>query len=158
MKLNVGSGRYPAAGWLNIDADPTVIAERVIDITQPLPDELKGITAVYLGHVLHYLHPADVPVALHALWERCIPGAQVAAVGPDALRLLDKRVPIDRALEHLGGDRRAWACEHFRLTMIMRISGLQRVRPVDISSAELQGFPVTSRVDWQCAVRGQVRG
>jgi|RhiMetdeSRZDD1v2_1073273.scaffolds.fasta_scaffold00494_60 predicted SAM-dependent methyltransferase len=157
MKVNVGCGRFPANGWINIDADPGVIADRVIDITQNLPPDITGITAVYLGHILHLIPPADVPVALHQIWQRCQPGAQVAIVGPDALRLLDKGLDMAKIYQHLGGDQRAWACDARRLLDIVRMSGLQRARPVDIDSEHLQGFPVVSRVTWQCAVRGQVR-
>lgn len=156
MKLNVGCGRFRAPGWVNIDNNPDIIADHVADLTD-LPPQIIGVQAVYLGHVLHLIPPQDVPATLARLWERCVSGAQVAAVGPDALRLLDADIDFDRVFEHLGGDPRRWACTQQRLVDLMRASGLQRVRPVLLTSAELDGFPVVSKVEWQCAARGQVR-
>lgn len=156
MKLNVGCGRFRANGWINIDNDPNVIADQVADLTD-LPPQLHGLTAVYLGHILHLIPPNEVPAVLAQLWTRCQSGAQIAAVGPDALRLLDQNLDLDKVADHLGGPARQWACNQQRLVDLMRASGLQRVRPVMPDSDELQGFPVVSQVGWQCAARGQVR-
>jgi hypothetical protein len=156
VRLNVGCGRFRANGWINIDNDPTIIADQVADLTN-LPPQIRGVTGVYLGHILHLLPPEQVPTVLHQLWDRCVSGAQVAAVGPDALRLLDQNLDLDKTAAHLGGDGRRWACTQQRLVDLLRVSGLQRVRPVLIDSEDLQGFPVVSQVSWQCAARGQVR-
>ena len=156
MRLNVGCGRFRAQGWVNIDNDPNVIADHVADLTN-LPPQIRNVQAVYLGHVLHLIPPDDAIKVLARLWERCLPGAQVAAVGPDALRLLDTGIDLIKVHEHLGGKDRRWACTQARLADIIRASGLQRTRPVLIDSDDLQGFPVVSRVSWQCAARGHVR-
>lgn len=166
MKLNVGCGRFRAPGWVNIDNNPNIIADHVADLTQ-LPPQIQGVTTVYLGHILHLIPPDQVPTVLANLWQRCVSGAQVAAVGPDALRLIDNAQPkewvigrgggLDSIRERLGGDALRWACTQTRLVDLIRASGLQRVRPVLLTSPELDGFPVVSKVEWQCAARGQVR-
>lgn len=156
MKLNVGCGRFRAPGWVNIDNDPNIIADHVADLTD-LPPQITGVTHAYLGHILHLIHPADVPATLAQLWARCTSGAQIAVVCPDALKLIDTPQTLDQLYVALGGEARQWAVSQQRLVDILRASGLQRCRPVPIDSPDLDGFPVVSRVTWQAAVRGQVR-
>lgn len=153
MKLNVGCGRFRRDGWHNLDHDPRWITDTIADL-RDLPPHITGVTAVYLGHILHLIPAGEALAACHKLWQRCVPGAQVAAVGPDALRLLDQKIPNPE--EHLGGDDRQWTCDQRRLVDMLRGSGLQLVRPVLLTDPDLEPFPVVSQVSWQCAVRGQV--
>ena len=168
MKLNIGPGEHYAAGWTNLD---TATSDEVkVDIQGSLlhlPAEVQDVEAVYMGHILEHIAPPTVIPALAALWGRCRPGAQVAAVGPDVLRVVDMHI-IGQAdwqtVTHccLGerrwpGDEHLWACTEQRLLELIRASGLQRVRAVPIASPVLDDFPVVSRIGWQCAVIGEVR-
>lgn len=164
MRLNVGCGNHRAEGWTNMDVESNdqVRPDIQASLMEDLPEVIQGVTHVYLGHVLEHLPLGLIPVALEKLWERCVPGVQIAVVGPDC----DRARELDRAgrlhgitlqdVVHGAGrwanDVHLWECAPGRLERVLRRSGVQDVRHVNIASAELSAWPVTSRVDWQCAM------
>jgi hypothetical protein len=168
MRLNVGCGDHYAEGWTNLDPQPseTVRPDIVGSLTELTP-WIDGVTAAYCGHVLEHLPHVDVTPALRALWERCVPGARVALVGPDVdrARRLHERGEIttetlDGAVHGAGrwhGDEHLWECTEQRLLDVARLSGLD-AQPVPIDSPDLDDFPVVSRALWQCAIVGTVGG
>lgn len=160
MNLNVGSGQFPAAGWTNLDLDPAVRPDVIGDL-RDLPAEIIEVKTVYLGHVLHDIPPAQVPVALAQLWQRCASGARVCAVEPDLVRawdqIMNQTMDEDTARRFRAGSGWKWAPSEQRLLDLMRVSGLLWCAPTPIGSNQLDEFPVVSRVGWQCAVVGAVR-
>ena len=163
MKLNVGCGNHRADGWTNMDIERNdEVKPDIQGDLMDLPDEIQGVTHVYLGHVLEHLALGTIAPALSKLWERCVPGVEIAVVGPDC----DRARALDRAgrlygiklqdVVHGAGrwanDVHLWECTPGGLERVLRRSGVQDVRHVSITSAELSAWPVTSRVDWQCAM------
>lgn len=169
MKLNVGCGNHYAQGWVNIDASSNdeVRPDIQASFLEPLPDEIQGVTHVYLGHVLEHLPFGKIPPALSALWERCVPGALVGIVGPDCdkARELDRRgllhgIELRDIIEGAGrwvNDVHLWECTPGRLETLLTRSGVHDARHVDINDNALAPFPVTSRVGWQCALVATVQ-
>lgn len=159
MRLNIGSGQYPADGWVNLDHDPTVNPDILADL-QKLPDEIRDVETVYLGHVLTDIPPDQLIGTLNDLWKRCRPGAQVCATAPDIAKVWDAvingQLDISTAVA-MGGATRRWVATEQRLLESMRASGLRWARPVSIASPDLNDWPLVSRVGWQCAVIGTVR-
>lgn len=169
MKLNIGCGEFPDPAWINMDLWVDVergVIPNIVGSLLDLPDEIQNVTHVYMGHVLEHIPVNDLRGALPRLWERCLDGAQVAAVGPDVkkAKLLHQRGRIDTQTYQGAihgacrwpGDEHHWACDEDNLTMYLKAFGLD-ARKVDIKSKRLDPFPVTSRAEWQCAAIGTVR-
>lgn len=159
LLLNVGCGDYQAEGWVNLDVDPDIEPDIVADLRK-LPDSITGVQRVYLGHVLHDLPPHDVPPALADLWERCVSGCEVLAVGPDLVKVWDQVFAgnlTEQDATVVSGPRRRWACSEQRLLDLMRVSGLAWAARIELADARTKAFPVVSRIGWQCAVYGVVR-
>ena len=164
MKLNVGCGNHRAGGWTNMDIESNdeVKPDIQASLMEDLPIEVQGVTHVYLGHVLEHLALGTIAPALEKLWERCVPGVKIAVVGPDCdrARQLDRAgrlhgVTLQAVVYGAGrwqNDVHLWECTPGRLERVLRRSGVQDVRHVDITSGELAEFPVTSQVNWQCAM------
>lgn len=167
MRLNVGCGEFLAAGWTNMDMVVTDIIhpDLVMDLYD-LPDSITGLTAVYCGHVMEHIPPERIVAVLSDLRARMVSGAGIACVGPDIDRAtamysagqMDKAT-FDMCHAHVGdkqwfGDYHYWACRESELAAYMQEAGFSDVHAVPLDSAELDPYPVTSRVAWQCAVVG----
>ena len=59
MKLNLGSGIYPASGFINLDIDPSVNPDIVRDVSRGLPFCDNFIDEVRAYHFLEHLSPED---------------------------------------------------------------------------------------------------
>lgn len=57
LRLNVGCGVAPLAGWLNIDIEPLVGVDRVLDVRDGLPFE--GVATILAEHFLEHLELED---------------------------------------------------------------------------------------------------
>lgn len=169
MKLNVGCGEFYADGWTNMDVTSNEkVRPDILGSLTTLPgyDELANAEMVYLGHVLEHVAYKEVAPALKLLWQRCVTGARVAAVGPDVERAMALhaagQLDWDTVVGALCGDSRwsgddhLWGCNEERLLRAVRASGLRRAHSIAIDSPLLNDFPVTSRARWQCAIVGVV--
>jgi predicted SAM-dependent methyltransferase len=52
-RLNVGCGRFPLAGWINLDIQALPTVDRVVDVRDGLP--FRDAAAVYAEHFLEHL-------------------------------------------------------------------------------------------------------
>lgn len=68
MKLNLGSGIYPAEGFINIDVDPSVNPDMVRDVRRGLPFSANTIDEVRACHFLEHLDPSDFIFTLAEVW------------------------------------------------------------------------------------------
>lgn len=147
---------------MDVERNDKVQPDIQASLLDPLPASIKDVTHVYLGHVLEHLPFFQITGALARLWARCAPGAQIAIVGPDCdkAREMDRRaqlwgIALNDILHGAGrwaNDVHLWESTPERLTTLLERSGVHSTRVVDINSVELQPFPVTSYVAWQCAV------
>jgi ubiquinone/menaquinone biosynthesis C-methylase UbiE len=64
MKLNLGSGIYPADGYINIDSDPSVKPDILRDVRRGLPFNSDMVDEVRAYHFLEHLAPEDFIFAL----------------------------------------------------------------------------------------------
>lgn len=171
MRLNVGCGDFYAPGWFNIDTTrndiirPDLVVESLLD----MPEEIKDVTHVYMGHVLEHMPFEEIPNLLGAIWERCLPGSVFAAVGPDVQRgqvMYDRgEIPkwLLEAMHKTPGDspwnghHHLWDCTEDLMVQAVRKSGVLSCDAVSIESHALDSFPVVARSTWQCASSGVIK-
>lgn len=162
IKVNLGSGDFPAAGWVNVDHESPHPHDVTADLTKPLPDELADVEYAYAGHVLEHLHPDDVISMLAGLRTRMAFGGQVMVVGPDVVRarVMHERGELDgewlRLVVEGGdrwpGDRHLWPCAPVLVETFLRQAGWRDAREVPLLSVSQMDWPIVSYEPWQCAV------
>lgn len=151
MRLNLGCGEFPASGWVNVDSWPGVNPDVVASLLAlPFPDQ--SADTVYAGHVLEHLdYHLEVPDALVEIRRVLTPGGSAVFVTPDVNRCDDS---ILHGAVHGGhrwpGDEHKWSASEARLLAAVRVV-FPHARAVPIGDVP-DGWPVVSRVAWQCAV------
>lgn len=81
MRLNLGCGRFPLGGWINVDRDPDVACDVRHDLNViPYPFEPGAADEILASHVLEHL---EDPFAAMAEWARLLrPGATLTVRVP----------------------------------------------------------------------------
>jgi len=148
------------------------------DIIQKSDIKPHTVELVYLGHVLEHIPWGTVVGFLRTLrYPLCAPGATVMAVGPDVLKTIrgyqhgkydDKLIrdvieddlhyqpdSIESPDPQRSGARHAWNCYEDRLVRAFQHAGYEDIARHTVNQNALMGWPVTSFVDWQCAVSGK---
>lgn len=173
MKLNIGSGIHPLAGWVNIDLnDPGEAGGQIqIDVIAscldlPFPDECADMA--YFGHILEHLtYDVDAPRALREA-HRCLkPGGVLGVVGPamdlaietqqpDGIIEAIKVTPVDpNATEPYGGavgHSHLWeANTNNTFQLVSSVFPNALVLPVDQFSHGT-GWPNVDTSPWQVAI------
>lgn len=162
MKINVGCGEFPAAGWWNLDCTHPA-ADLQHDAATGLPPVSGVIDRIYAGHVLEHL-PQQSLVGVLTAW-RTHPGVAhntvLAVVGPDcdaADQLLAERLILpdthDGVLHGAGrwaGDVHLWRSTEGTTAGILRAAGWTPT-PVPDWQLQADGWPVVALVDWQFAL------
>lgn len=86
-QLNIGCGVYPLPGWINLDAHPEARADLVAAVP-PIPYPDASLDAIYLGHVLEHLDPAEARALLAECRRTLVSGGRLGVVVPDTRRIL----------------------------------------------------------------------
>lgn len=74
IKINLGCGIYPLAGFVNIDGDPSVHPDIVRDLSRGLPFSDNVAEEVMASHVLEHLSPDDFLFVLSEIYRVLVPG------------------------------------------------------------------------------------
>ncbi len=84
LKINLGSGLKPLAGFVNVDALPDAPGvDMVADISQRLPFDDGSASLIYAAHILEHFPHGDVPRLL-AEWRRVLrDGGQLLIAVPN---------------------------------------------------------------------------
>ena len=84
MKINLGSGQRPIAGFVNVDALPDAPGVNVVaDISDVLPFENGSASLIYAAHILEHFPHEHVPTMLKE-WRRVLrDGGQLLVAVPD---------------------------------------------------------------------------
>jgi hypothetical protein len=162
VKINVGCGEFPAAGWWNLDLTHPV-ADLHHDATTGLPPVDGPIERIYAGHVLEHL-PLDVLPTVLESW-RAHPGVGpdtvLAVTGPDcdiADQLMSQGLILPHThhdIRHGGcrwaGDAHLWRSTEGATAQALHQAGWD---PVPIPDWQLKddGWPVVAVVEWQFAL------
>ncbi len=104
LKLHIGCGKSPLAGWVNIDVFPAPLAMNVL---WGLPFAAASTRHVFVSHLLeHLFFPRDVKPFLAELRRVLAPGGVVRLVVPDIEQCIEAYVKNDAAF--FGNRREAW--------------------------------------------------
>jgi len=172
MQINVGCGPFRAPDpWVNLDVvriDGHIEPDIVVPSIWPETWGIADVSKVYMGHVLEHIQWELVPQFLTQIIELCVPGAEIAIVGPDIRKFVAKwkhdKISWDDVLGALenhvsfqpagtwDGARHQWNCYGDRMEDAALHAGFGTVRQVPVNEAELGEWPVTSYVDTQCCV------
>lgn len=181
--LNVGCGPWRAdPPWVNLDVhrgngvDPDVL---VADPARPCATWADGtVDRIYLGHVLEHVPPDELPAFLADLRRALRPGGQIAVVGPDILRAIERwhlgLEPWSLVMATLEGPdyypadghfeidenpdaawrqaRHWWNCTEPRVIRILAENGFVDVARRDLTDDDLGEWPVVDYAPWQMAV------
>lgn len=82
LKINIGSGRHPMKGWINIDLLPP--AELALNLRWGLPFRNGCASVVFMSHVLeHFYYPNEALAILKEIRRVLQPAGRVRLVVPD---------------------------------------------------------------------------
>jgi predicted SAM-dependent methyltransferase len=100
LKINLGCGPLPAAGWLNIDGvSPEADVVSMLDRPLDLPDGCAAV--VFTEHVLeHVEYPDGARTILSEAHRLLRPGGVLRVIVPDAERAIRAYAAGDEALLH----------------------------------------------------------
>lgn len=174
MRLNVGCGEFMAPGWWNVDVvlrenHYNIKPDQVIDVREPLPENIEMLTMVYMGHFLEHIQPDQINPMLNNVKSRMLPGAMICIVGPDVNRASEmywagridedlwRHTQAGAGAKDWEGDFHYWDCNERDVATFLMEAGFADVRILDIvTNRELTAWPVVARDAWQCAVIGEV--
>lgn len=176
LKLNLGCWTFYHDGWVNIDLDPKIRADRYEDVTALPSVELATVDEIYAGHVAE--HVGDLGATLRRWFEvlrpggRCtitvpdLPGAialwRARSVFPGILYPADEglvaiatgvRTAAEAAAKELQVHRRAF--DSSCLKLCMEAVGFAAVHPVDYHPLMVMS---NAALGWQTALEGTRSG
>jgi predicted SAM-dependent methyltransferase len=91
LRVNVGCGDFPLAGWLNIDEAEDSAADMVRRVP-PLPFDDNDVTELYAGHFFEHLTPEDANAFLDEAMRVLAPGGRLGLMVPDTREVMRRYV------------------------------------------------------------------
>jgi SAM-dependent methyltransferase len=111
LRINIGCGRFPMAGWVNVDVDPAAQADVVHDLERfPYPFESASASEIMASHVVE--HTSDPFATMKELARLLKPGGTLTVrvphfsrgmTHPDHRRGFDVTFPRYFARDFTGG-------------------------------------------------------
>lgn len=154
LRLCLGSGQAPIAGWVNVDFEPP--ADVLIDLRYGLPVGDASVDAIYSEHLVEHM-PLDSARSMFREWRRVIASTGVVRVAtPDLEGLItDYRDDwrsrhdwihwpeyshIDSPVHMINVAMRAWGhlylYDYEELALRLREAGFSDVRRLEIGESE----------------------
>jgi len=161
MKLNIGSGKFPIPGFINLDREMGAGVDLKADFKQlPFRDNL--IDEIYAGHALQCVRQNEIDSTLKE-WQRVLKaGGKITVVVPNAEFLsrsfISGDIPLDMfselILRGLDNPNAEWQYQSLfdedNLARALMRAGFREVKPVDLSNCPY----VTTQVSWQFGMEG----
>jgi len=82
LRLNLGCGKFPLSGFVNVDMDEEVKPDMICDILD-LPYEEDSVDEIYAGHILEHFDWKEGEEALQYWFHLLKPGAKISVTVPD---------------------------------------------------------------------------
>lgn len=156
LRINVGCGKYPLKGYVNLDRDPDARADMFVEVP-PIPYRDGTVDEIYAGHFLEHLDPVEARAFLKECHRALVPGGKLGIVVPDTREVMKRwlgdmndrfQVPAGvwwdvRDLDHLCNvflynsawanvdSPHKWAYEPFTLRRAMEEMGFINLTPID---------------------------
>jgi GT2 family glycosyltransferase/predicted SAM-dependent methyltransferase len=96
LRINVGCGRFPLNGFVNIDREAEVEPDVVCDVTD-LPYDVGTVDEIYAGHILEHFDWYEGEKVLGYWYSLLKPGGKISVSVPDfdvfAAQYLEKKTP-----------------------------------------------------------------
>jgi SAM-dependent methyltransferase len=86
--VNLGSGPYPLAGWVNVDIDPSGRPEVLADLSRPLPFRDASVDYIHTEDFIAQLPPDGLERFFVECKRVLRPGGVVRVLTPDLERLM----------------------------------------------------------------------
>ncbi len=130
VKVNIGSGRKPVAGWINTD----VVRQGHIylDALQPWPIPEVSVDFVYADNVIEHITLPDTPAFLHHTFVAMKPGAPIRLATPD-VEAVARQYLENGELARQGMERNAERGRHMRYPV-------ELIRQVYVGAKHYLGF------------------
>ncbi len=152
-QLNLGCGDFYQEGWFNIECNTQLKADLHLDIRDGLPFDDSSVSTVYCGHVLEHLNASDLAGVLREIARVLKPSGHLWVVGPDYDRAISRNEP-EQILAAIRGGEGRWDGDSHQWTATAE-NTRQALEPffdvVEVDIMDTQGWPVVSRIGWQCA-------
>jgi len=106
VKLHLGSGSVHLPGYINIDANPAIGADMVLDLTKPLPYDNNSIEEIISYHFVEHLNGNDTNKLFSECYRVLIIGGALITECPDILEICKAFVSgsySERYLSYRGG-------------------------------------------------------
>ena len=87
LKLQIGSNVWKKAGWINIDIDPSVNPDLVLDVRQGLPYQDNSIDYIFMEHFFEHINQQESQKLLHECYRALKSGGVIRISGPDLQKL-----------------------------------------------------------------------
>lgn len=152
MRLNLGCGEFYAHGWTNVDLPSCPHRKDVEADIRSLPFRDGSAERVYCGHVLEHLTLEDAATALREVRRVLSDDGVLLVVGPAFERAADDatRESIRTGGCRWEGDEHRWvATVASTLDLVAEVFPLRILVSLDDLDV---GWPIVSRIGWQCAV------
>ena len=91
LRLNLGAGAFPLAGYVSVDADPAC-APDVVATVPPIPYPDGSVAAIYCGHLLEHYDYDGGQALLRDCARVLAPGGHLTVVVPDMYAILRRYV------------------------------------------------------------------
>jgi len=164
MKLNIGCNQWKLKGFHNIDIDPAVNPDEVVDgLNMPYPD--KSIQTIYAGHFLEHLSWEEGQLFFKKCYALLIPGGEIMIVVPDfewvAREYTDNRTKLKKLndmfiysyeqKEHVAGElisRHKYCYDDNLLKQALQESGFVKIKKMP-QNHPYYVAPVAWQIGWK---------
>lgn len=102
IMLNIGCGLTKIPDFINIDADPTVEPDLVLDVTKGLPYQDDSVDKIYFSHTIEHIVEKYHGIILEEFWRVLIPGGMLFISYPEFVTVAGNYI------DNVRGNRDYW--------------------------------------------------
>lgn len=100
--LNIGCGLTKLDNFINIDADPSVEPDLVLDVTKGLPYSDSSVNKIYFSHTIEHIVERYHGIVLEEFWRVLVPGGLLFITYPEF------KIVAQNYINNVRGQRDYW--------------------------------------------------